>query len=144
MGRRRTSGAQEHVGDVKLSSLERNRHSYRSLHCAKRPVASDAERMMDGIFVGHHERTDASVFFPERGLLRGTWVQRKTADQQWDNEFIRNAHCRRLQPEARPPPVLAVVMPSPEASVRAPQQRRRYILKQHVARMDRRQDVRLA
>ena len=25
-------------------------------------VAGDAERMMDGIFVGHHERTDASLF----------------------------------------------------------------------------------
>ena len=44
--------------------------------------------MMDGIFVGHHERTGASLFLSERGLLRGTRVQRKTADQQWDNEFI--------------------------------------------------------
>ena len=51
-------------------------------------VAGDAERMMDGIFVGHHERTGASLFLSERGLLRGTRVQRKTADQQWDNEFI--------------------------------------------------------
>ena len=47
---------------------------------------------MDGIFVGHHERTVASLFLSERGLLRGTTVQRKTADQQWDNEFIRR--CR--------------------------------------------------
>ena len=37
----------------------------------------------------HHERTGASWFLSERGLLRGTRVQRKTADQQWDNEFIR-------------------------------------------------------
>ena len=41
-------------------------------------VAGDAERMMDGIFVGHHERTGASLFLSERGLLRGTRVQRKT------------------------------------------------------------------
>ena len=47
---------------------------------------------MDGIFVGHHERTGASLFLSERGLLRGTRVQRKTADQQWDNECIRR--CR--------------------------------------------------
>ena len=33
-------------------------------------VAGDAERMMDGIFVGHHERTGASLFLSERGLLR--------------------------------------------------------------------------
>ena len=37
-------------------------------------------------------------------------------------------------PEVRPPPVPAVVMPKPEAIVRTPQQRRRYILKQDVAR----------
>ena len=55
-------------------------------------VAGDAERMMDGIFVGHHERTGASLFLSERGLLRGTRFQRKTEDQQWDNEFIRR--CR--------------------------------------------------
>ena len=51
-------------------------------------VAGDAERMMDGIFVAHHERTGASLFLSERGLLRCTRVQRKTADKQWDNEFI--------------------------------------------------------
>ena len=102
-------------------------------------VAGDAERMMDGIFAGHHERTGATLFLSERGLLRGTRVQRKTADQQWDNEFIRK--CRGIplmlngkEPEVRTPPVPAVVMPAPEAIVRTPQQRRWYILKQNVAR----------
>ena len=38
------------------------------------------------------------------------------------------------EPEVRPPPVPAVVMPALEGSVRTPQQRRRYILKQDVAR----------
>ena len=47
---------------------------------------------MDGIFVGHHERTSTSLFLSERGMLRGTRVQRKTADQLWDNECIRK--CR--------------------------------------------------
>ena len=95
--------------------------------------------MMDGIFVGNHERTGASLFLSERGLLRGTRGQRKTADQQWDTEFIRK--CRGVpwmligeEPEVRPPPVPAVMMPIPEATVRTPQQRRRYILKQDVAR----------
>ena len=92
-----------------------------------------------GIFVGHHERTGASLFLSERGLLRVTRVQRKTADQQWDNEFIRK--CRGVpwmligeEPEVGPPPVPAIMMPIPEAIVRTPQQRRRYILKQDVAR----------
>ena len=38
------------------------------------------------------------------------------------------------EPEVRPPPMPAVVMPTSEAIVRTPQQRRRYILKQDVAR----------
>ena len=102
-------------------------------------VAGDVERMVDGIFVGHHERAGASLFLSERGLLRGTRVQRKTADLLWDNEFIRR--CRGVpwmligeELEVRPPPMPAVVMPTPEAIVRTPQQRRRYILKQDVPR----------
>ena len=77
---------------------------------------------MGGIFVGHHERTGVSLFLSERGLLRGTRVQRKTADQPWDNEFVRK--CRGVpwmligeDPEVRPPPVPAVVMPALEAIV---------------------------
>ena len=38
------------------------------------------------------------------------------------------------EPEVRPPPRPAVMMPIPEAIVRTPQQRRRYIIKQDVAR----------
>ena len=102
-------------------------------------MTSDAERMVDGVFVRHYERTGASLFLSERGLLRGTRVQRKTADQQWDNEHIRK--CRGVpwmlsgeEPAARPPPVPAVVMLESEALVRTPQVRRRYILKQDVAR----------
>ena len=130
MGRRRIRGAQENVGYVKLSR-----------HGAKDAWGGDAERMMDSIFVGHHERTGASLFLSERGLLRGKRVQRKTAHQQWDNEYIRK--CRGVpwmligvEPEVRSPPVPAVVMPAPEAIVKTPQQRRRYILKKCVdARM---------
>ena len=45
----------------------------------------------------------------------------------------------RKEPEVRPPPVPAVMVPVPEAIVRTPQQRRRYIRRG----MDRRQNVRL-
>ena len=38
------------------------------------------------------------------------------------------------QPEVRPLPVHAIVLPAPEAIVRTPRQRRRYILRQDVAR----------
>ena len=52
------------------------------------PVAALREGRVDGIFVGHHERTGESLFLSKRGLLRGTKVQRETTDQQWDNELI--------------------------------------------------------
>ena len=94
---------------------------------------------MDDIFVGHHERTAASLFLSERGLLRGMRVQRKTADQQWDNEFFRrcrgvlwDAHRRRASGEATTNACSGDAFP--EAIVRTPQQRRKYILKQDVAR----------
>ena len=92
MARRRISGALKNVGDVKLSSLERKAAFQPVAARREGRVASDAERMMDGIFVGRHERNGESLFLSERGLLRATRVQRKTADLQWDDEFIRK--CR--------------------------------------------------
>ena len=139
MGKRLISDAQESVGGVKLLNIGEKAAFLPVATRREGRVAGDAERMMDGIFVGHHERIGASLFLSERGLLRGMRVQRKTADQQWDNEFIRK--CRGVpwmligeEPEVRPPPVPAVMMPIHEAIVRTPQQRRRYILKQDVAR----------
>ena len=53
-------------------------------------VAGDAERMMDGIFVGHHERIGASLFLSERGLSRGTRVQGRTeTSSKTTNSFER-------------------------------------------------------
>ena len=72
-------------------------------------------------FAGHRERTGASLFLSERGSPRGKSVQWKTADNQSDNESIRKFRgvpwmVNGEEPEVRPPPVPAVVMPS-EASV---------------------------
>ena len=85
---------------------------------------------MDGIFVGHHDRTGASLFLSERGLLRSARSQQKTADQRWDNEIIRK--CTGVpwmrigeEPEVMPPPAPAVVMPATEAIVRTPQQKQK-------------------
>ena len=101
-------------------------------------VAGDAERLMDGIFVGHHERTGASLFLSGRGIVERPESSAENRIPAVDNEFIRK--CRGVswmligeEPKVRPPPVPAV-MPAPEAIVRTPQQRRRYILKQDVAR----------
>ena len=103
-------------------------------------MAGDAKRMMDGIFVGRHERTCASI------VPLTTWIVEKhessaedcgpAVGQRIHSKVPRSAvdaHWRRPKPQARPPPVPAVVMHGPEASVTAPQQRRR-CMKQDVAR----------
>ena len=64
--------AQETVG----GNLERKSHSFPVAARREGRVAGDAERMMDGIFVGHL-RTGVSLF-SERELFRDTRVQRKT------------------------------------------------------------------
>ena len=83
MGKRLISDAQESVGGVKLFEFGEKAAFLPVAARREGRVAGDAERMMDGIFVGHHERTGASLFLSHRGLLRGTRVQRKTADEQW-------------------------------------------------------------
>ena len=98
LGRLHTDGSRKPphsgraVGGVKLLNSEKKQHFYRSPHVLKVEWQVMRREWMDGIFVGHLERTGASLFLSERGLLRGTRVQRKTADQQWDNEFVRK--CR--------------------------------------------------
>ena len=86
---------------------------------------------MEGIFVGHHERTGASLFLSERGFMRGTNLKVPRTSVE-------------VQSEVRPPPVPPVVMPAQDAVVKTPQQGRRYILNRMWRGMDRRQDVRLA
>ena len=88
MARRRISGALENVWRRQAVEFGKEAGFLPVAARRKGRVAGVAERMMDGIFFGHHERTGASLFLSERGLLRGTKVQRKIMDQQWDNEFI--------------------------------------------------------
>ena len=92
-------------------------------------VVGDAERMTDGIFVGswahwHHCSS-------ERGVFTSGAEDRGPAMGQRVHPEFRGLTGEEPEPG---PPVPAVVMPAPEAIVRAPQQRRRYILKQDVAR----------
>ena len=56
MGKRLTSDAQESVGGVKLLNLEKKAAFLPVAARREGRVAGDAERMLDGIFVGHHER----------------------------------------------------------------------------------------
>ena len=58
-GRRRNSGAKENVGDVKLSRWEREQAFLPVATRREGRVTGDEERMIDDIFVDHHERTDA-------------------------------------------------------------------------------------
>ena len=75
----------------RLASLARESPSTQWLREGERRAAGDAERMLDGIFVGHHERTGAALFLTSKGVLRGMRIQRR-AEGQWDSAFI--ASCR--------------------------------------------------
>eukprot|EP00971_Amphidinium_carterae_P196247 3893890-Amphidinium_carterae.2 len=93
------------------------------------------ERMMQGIFVGHHERTGAALFL-SLAQENGTRVQRKPADEHWDYADVKK--CRgipwKLKGEELAPAA------SPEATVAVPRigmalgPRWRYILKQDVVK----------
>ena len=108
----------------------------------ERRAAGDAERMLEGIFVGHHERTGATLFLTSKGVLRGTRIQRR-AEGQWDSAFIASCRCKPWNMKGEEPAAEEPALPAaaPQAVVVAggiapprPQERRRYILKQDVAR----------
>jgi len=51
----------------------------------------DAEpRMVRGVYVGHHERTGASLFISPEGLKRGTGIHRMLEDERWNDEFLKS------------------------------------------------------
>ena len=54
-------------------------------------MATDfASRMTQGLFVGHHDRTGASLYITEKGVMRGkSWTRQSLSDAwdatKWDN-----------------------------------------------------------
>ena len=47
-------------------------------------VSSFARRMIQGIFVGHHDRTEAVLCITKNGVVRGKRWKRQTLRDAWD------------------------------------------------------------
>ena len=105
----------------------------RSVRCGKRPVVEFGEsvhfrpvgennalrggdqRLLRGVYVGHHERSGAAIFFTPDGVKRGTRIARMTEHERWDRVF--SATCVgvpwKLRPDQRN--LVRPVVPDAEA-----------------------------
>ena len=61
------------------------------------------QRLLRGVYVGHHERSGAAIFFTPDGVKRGTRIARMMEHERWDRVF--SATCvgvpRQLRPDQR-------------------------------------------
>ena len=71
--------------------------------------------MLCGVYVGHHERSDAAIFLTPDGVKRGTIIERMLEHERWDCVFI--ATCVgvpwQLRPDQRS--LVRLVVPAAEA-----------------------------
>jgi len=94
------------------------------------------ERMKEGVYIGHHERSGASMFLTPSGLYRGVGIHRLPESTRWDVNFVKS--CRglpwdvkaRQAPQAggnAAPPVVTggVVIPPPPVIPVSGRKRRR-------------------
>ena len=113
-----------------------------------RPVLPKAlkgteERMVQGVFVGHHERTGSTLLLSPEGLKRGTRIQRLPESERWNLSFIQSVKGLpwEVAPRQRSMGVPAIGDSERELSApilsgvaAPPQVRRRCILKQDIER----------
>ena len=45
------------------------------------------QRLLRGVYVGHHERSDAAIFLTPDGVNRGTRIARMIEQERWDRVF---------------------------------------------------------
>ena len=61
---------------------------------------SSEDRMIQGVYVGHHERTGATLLLTPEGVRRGIRVQRLPETDRWNMDFIKT--CRGCPWDAAP------------------------------------------
>ena len=111
--------------------------------CYYRPAAKPGphknamgeERMKEGTYVGHHERSGAALFLTPSGLQRGVGIHRLPESTRWDVAFVKQCKglpwdVRALRPIAQDNELAAViapvsVMPLPPAVPDSTRKRRR-------------------
>ena len=58
-----------------------------------RPVGENSamrvgdQRLLRGVYVGHHERSGAAIFLTPDGVKRGTRIARMLEHERWDRVF---------------------------------------------------------
>ena len=58
------------------------------------------QRLLRGVYVGHHERSDAAIFLTPVGVKRGTRIARMMEQERWDRVF--SATCVGVPWQLRP------------------------------------------
>ena len=58
------------------------------------------QRLLRGVYVGHHERSGAEIFFTPDGVKRGTRIARMMEHERWDCVF--SATCVGVPWQLRP------------------------------------------
>ena len=76
------------------------------------------QRMLRGVYVGHHERSSAAIFLTPEGVKRGTRIARILEHKRWDPVF--RATCIGVPWQLRPDQrnVAKPVVPVAEADER--------------------------
>ena len=102
--------------DLETSSVEFGE----SVHF--RPVGENSairggdQRMLRGVYVGHHERSGAAVFLTPDGVKRGTRIARMLEHERWDRVF--GATCVGVFWQLRPDPRTLVRPAVPERQIK--------------------------
>ena len=75
------------------------------------------QRMLRGVFVGHHERSGAAIFLTPDGVKRGTRIARILEHERWDRVFSATQRnlARPKVPEAEADQGVALVIVMPAA-----------------------------
>ena len=64
------------------------------------PLRGGDQRLLRGVYVGHHERSGAAIFFTPDGVKRGTRIARMLEHERWDRVF--SATCVGVPWQLRP------------------------------------------
>ena len=100
----------EGLGNVQLWSLV---SQYTSDQLVRTTCWEEEQRLLRGVYVGHHERSGAAIFLTPDGVKRGTRIARMMEHERWDRVF--SASCVGVPWQLRPDQRILVRPVVPEA-----------------------------
>ena len=87
----------ERLGNVQWWSLV---SQYTSDQLVRTTFRGGDQRLLRGVYVGHHERSGAAIFITPDGVKRGTRIARLMEHERWDRVF--SATCVGVPWQLRP------------------------------------------